>query len=457
MQAVILAHRRDADGPLALRRVCGVPLVRRQLQVLRTCEWRQVLTIVHPHDRQAIEAAMGAPEDLGVQLSYLTWPHNVDLQSGDLSAEACLEATAGDLLIVEGHYVIEGALLERLVAAGTTAVLCEEPSRVGDPPLGEETPSPEGAYAGAAFLTRSDFRRLASEAQAPPFVHSAGAPGWFPNGLRTLPWPAGLGRLPSVRRVNVRREDLYVAEVRRPVEPFWCEVRSNADARACKHRLVIGAQKRTLDVVAWYMNRPLENWLTLRLTDWPITPNQMSAITSLVAFVVTGLYLLGLMLPAALLALVVNVLDGVDGKLARAKALTTRVGQLEHSFDLLYEQSWYIAYTWATYRLWPSLAVLAVGFIMLLCDSFARHVSMQYRQVMGISLADYAPFDRRFRHFDGRRNIYSIYMLLGVVVGRPFYALVAMALHAAITGLVYVIRAGLHLRRADRGIVGRRP
>ena len=409
-----------------------------------------MLVIVHPHDRPAVETAIGAPEDLGVQLSYLTWPRNVDLQSGDLPTEACLEATTGDLLIVEGHYVIQGVLLERLVAAGTTAVLCEDPSRAGDPP------SPEGAYAGAAFLTRSDLQRLAGEAEAPPFD---GLCLSIQSGAeeRTLPWPAGLGRLPSVRRVNARREDLYVAEVRRPVESFWCEVRSNADARACKHRLVTGAQKRTLDVVAWYINRPLENWLTLRLTDWPITPNQMSAITSLVAFVVTGLYLLGLMLPAALLALVVNVLDGVDGKLARAKALTTRVGQLEHSFDLLYEQSWYIAYTWATYRLWPSLTVLAVGFIMLLCDSFARHVSMQYRQVMGISLADYAPFDRRFRRFDGRRNIYSWYMLLGVLVGRPFYALVAMALHAAITGLVYVIRAGLHLRRADRGIVGRRP
>jgi hypothetical protein len=80
---------------------------------------------------------------------------------------------------------------------------------------------------------------------------------------------------------------------------------------------------------------------------------------------------------------------------------------------------------------------------------------MQFRQVMGIALADYAPFDRRFRRFDGRRNIYAIYMLLGVVIGRPFCALVVMALHAAITGTVYVLRAGLHLRRADRGIVGR--
>jgi phosphatidylglycerophosphate synthase len=91
------------------------------------------------------------------------------------------------------------------------------------------------------------------------------------------------------------------------------------------------------------------------LADWPITPNQMTAITILLAFIVSGLFLLGWLWPAVLLAFVVDVLDGVDGKLARAKALATRLGQLEHSFDLLYEQSWYIAYTWAAYRLWPSV------------------------------------------------------------------------------------------------------
>jgi len=424
VQAVILAHRRAKGTLLALRPVCGVPLIRRQLQVLRTCDWRRTVLIVHPQDRGRIEAAIGDPTALGVQVSYLISP-----READLPLKACLEATDGDLLIVEAHYVIEGALLEKLAAADMPAFLSD---------AGSVSSWREEGYAGAAYLTRSGLEWLTTEADA-------------------LPWPEGLTRLPAVKSVAVRQPNLYVAEVRRHVEPFWCEVRSDADAEQCKRALVLSAQKRTLDVLAWHFNRPLENWLTLRLADRPITPNQMSVITSLVAFVVSGLLLTGWLWPAVLLAFVVNVLDGVDGKLARVKALATRLGQLEHSFDLLYEQSWYIAYTWAAYRLWPSLAVLAVGFTMLLCDSFARHVSMQFRQVVGLSLADYAPFDRRFRRFDGRRNIYSIYMLLGVVIGHPFCGLVAMALHAAITGLVYVVRAGLHLQRADRGIVGRQP
>jgi len=53
-----------------------------------------------------------------------------------------------------------------------------------------------------------------------------------------------------------------MAEVRRHVEPIWCAVTSDADARHCELDLVIGSQKRTLDVLAWYLNRYLENWLT---------------------------------------------------------------------------------------------------------------------------------------------------------------------------------------------------
>jgi len=92
-----------------------------------------------------------------------------------------------------------------------------------------------------------------------------------------------------------------------------------------------------------------------------------------------------------------------------------------------------------------------LGSWVLLVDFFTRHVSTQFRHVTEVSLADYAPSARLFRHFDGRRNIYTHYMLLGIPVGRPFYALMAMTLHAFVTGAVYVVRAARHLRAADLG------
>ena len=90
---------------------------------------------------------------------------------------------------------------------------------------------------------------------------------------------------------------------------------------------------------------------------------------------------------------------------------------------------------------------------MLLGDSFARHISMQFRQTMGIALADVAPFDRAFRRFDGRRNIYTLHMWAGMLIGRPQWAVCSMALHAWVTAGVYLWRAAHHLRARDRGLL----
>jgi len=440
LTVVVLANRCQADTPLAVRSVCGVPLVRRHLQVVRAYGWREAVVVVPPGAQQIVEDAVGDPATLGVRVRYIA------ADEGVFPVHFLLHLDTAWLLVLEGHYVIEGALLAALIRGQADAVLCDgQPG--GDVSLtievqdreitawGEQAPQPTHAYAGAVLLTHAALEQWAAQGGAS--------------------WPTSLARLEALKAVDVRSADLYVSEVRREVEPLWRAVETPADAEQCKGALVRAGQKHTVDAVAWYINRPLENAVALRIADWPITPNQVTILTLLVAYIAAGLFLARWWLPASLLTFVVNVLDGVDGKLARVKALSSKLGQLEHSLDLLYEQSWYISFIWASYMEHRELLVLAVGFVMLLCDTFARHVSMQFRQVMGVSLADYAPFDRAFRRFDGRRNIYTLYMLLGVITGQHFYALCAMALHALVTGVVYLVRAAKHLRGADLGVAGR--
>jgi len=438
MRVLILACAQGDDGPLAEQRLCGIPLVRRHLYTLRNLGWRQATVVARADQCERVKAAVGDPGKLGVCAACL----QVNGQHGLPLSE--LTALEEDLLLVEGHYVVEGRILSAMSGQkGPTLAYDSRPrwpeglaiglldGRVAS--VGEEME--DGLYAGALFLPHQALGQLAE--------------GHLP--LEPLPRLRRLAAMLALAGLDVGGLDPYVAEVRREARPFWCRITSRAEAARCKEALVSEAQKRTLDVVAWNINRPLENWATRRIADWPITPNQVSAVVSLVAFIATGLFLAGWLLPASLLTLVVNVLDGVDGKLARAKGLTTELGYLEHSFDQLYEQSWYMAFAWATFLRLGNAGVLALGFWALLFDSFARHVSMQFRQVTGVSLADYAPFDRRFRRFDGRRNIYTYYVLLAILVGRPLYALVAMAVHAFVTGAVYALRAAQHLRNADLG------
>jgi len=438
MQTIILAFAVGDEGLLALRPVCGIPLVRRHLCTLRNLEWRQALILCRSGERARLEAVVGDPRKLGVRVSYL----EIDDQEGVPLPE--LVVLDEGLLMIEGHYLVEERILSALARQSHPALAYDSSplwpeglsvSVCDDQAVAVRGVTGNGLYAGALFLPHQALARL-SGARLP---------------LDATPRLQRLASELVLAALEVDQLDPYVAEVRRQARPFWCQVTSQGEAQQCREALLGEAQKRTLDVVAWNINRPLENWVTRRIADWPITPNQMSGIVSLIAFAATGLFLAGWLQPASLLTLVVNVLDGVDGKLARVKGLATKLGQLEHSFDQVYEQSWYMAFAWATHLQRGSTRPLALGFCMILFDSFARHISMQFRQVMGISLADYADFDRRFRRFDGRRNIYTYYMLASILLGQPLYALMAMTLHALVTAVVYAVRAARHLHGADVG------
>jgi phosphatidylglycerophosphate synthase/choline kinase len=431
MKAVIWA----TEAEKAMTRLCGIPLLQRLLYTLRTANMREVIIVVSSNS--LVERETGDGGNLGICLSYCL-PHQLG------------EHIDGAFLILEANYVLDERIIRSLAEGKEMAIAYDsriaatqdsshlEEMRVSSKKgkvAGLSHSKGEGAYVGAS--------RCSPEVL--PLLDNHVLVTCLAKAVRIFDFAA----------LDVAVIQPYVAEIRRELPALWFRIESREDVEHCKRILVRGAEKRTLDVLAWYFNRPIENWITYHIADLPITPNLMSILTYLVAFLVTFLLLSGWLLAAALLAFIVNVMDGLDGKLARVKGMATKLGQLEHSLDLLYEQSWYIALAWAVYRLSSNPFPLALGFAAILFDSFARHVSMQFSQVMGVSLADYAPFDRRFRRFDGRRNIYTIYILLGALFGVPYYALVAIALHAFITGLVYLVRAARHLHNADRGFSAR--
>jgi len=444
VKVVILAVEKDGGQPKALLRLCGLPLVKRLVYTLRSVGLREVI-IVTESGNLSIPKTVGDGQDLGLCITYLP------AEGGDAFPAGLLEQIQGDnCLVMEGHYVLDERIVRALAQGdrltlgydrepkhqGSIRVLVEAGRVKG---IGRALAESNGSYVGIVLLT----------AEALPILKEYPA---------ERGWPACLARIAQqwpMAALDVSQLDPYVVGMRRELPPLWFSLETAEEVRRCQEALVQGAQKRTLDVLAWYFNRPIENWLIHRIADWPITPNQMSLLTNGVAFLVTGLFLLGQFLPASLLTFVVNVMDGLDGKLARVRGMTSKLGNIEHSFDLLYEQSWYIAFAWAIYVHSRSLLPLILGFTLLLFDSFARHVSMQFKQVMGVSLADYAPFDRHFRKFDGRRNIYTIYILLGVLLGVPIYALAGMTVHAFVTALIYAYRAAKHLHAADKGQVWR--
>ena len=86
---------------------------------------------------------------------------------------------------------------------------------------------------------------------------------------------------------------------------------------------------------------------------------------------------------------------------------------------------------------------------MLLSDSFNRHCSMQYKEVMKITLADSSKFDQLFRKFDGRRNIFTLHILIFGIFGHFEFVIFSICIHAIITSIIYSIQAIKHMKKVD--------
>lgn len=234
----------------------------------------------------------------------------------------------------------------------------------------------------------------------------------------------------------------------------WVDVDTRRDVERARKLVAGHSQKKRgpSDFVAHYVNRPIENKIVYLISDSRITPNQITILSNVLAYAVTALFLFGHLLTGAILTFVVGIVDGLDGKLARVRGCSTKLGLMEHVFDLLYEFSWLIALAFFLSRSQGStplmIAICSITFI-----AFYRFCYDQFGRAMGVSLDVYGPFERAFRRVAGRRNIYNVYILVGVLLGMPLYSLIGILFHSALTAVVYAYRAAVHLHAADKANV----
>lgn len=213
--------------------------------------------------------------------------------------------------------------------------------------------------------------------------------------------------------------------------------------------LKLEKEKGASDLLAYYIHRPLENRIVYRLLNTRVTPNQLTIITNIVAYCVTFLFFLGYLLPASLMTFIVGLMDGLDGKLARARGHTTKLGKMEHAFDLLYEFSWLAALALFLNRSTGDSQPLMFCLLSVLLIAFYRYCYDIFSRTMKMSLDAYGRFERVFRRIAGRRNLYNIHILIGVLLGVPSYALITITIHAALTAVIYAWRTAIHLHSAD--------
>lgn len=306
-------------------------------------------------------------------------------------------------LYVPADVLCDVRLLAALRSAPPGTILVDSCPPADVAPLLE--PAPPAGVGWMVGPARVDAARLATM--------DPGVAVW--RALRIATMEAGGGRL------DVAAVPGYIASMRRTVRPLWFPAPPAALQPLAERLLLDTAQKGVLDLPA-RVHGPIETFLVARLCRTGITPNQLTVFAAASAWAATALFATGHVGAGLAVALAVGVLDGLDGKQARVKLETSKVGELEHVSDFLFELSWWSALAWHFHRTgalpWAPLLLLAL-YVAEGLDGVAKLLAKRWS---GKMIDDASPVLRRVRLVGGRRNVYVWIMTAGALAGNTALA-----------------------------------
>jgi phosphatidylglycerophosphate synthase len=389
-----------SDVPAAHVPVGGISLAIRHVKELYKHGAREFylcgVTAIPPAMQQA-----RLPDDVVLHVM----PHSRETLPHQLRA---LLALPGDLLLVRGDCLVDPRLFAELLARPAPHWL--------PAPL-----APAGTLPAAARLSHVQLDT------------------WATDGLEQ--W---LHHSPVLRPETL---DDYSPAHRGPVPFYVHTVTTPEDARVATQTLIRAAQKRALDLPALLLDPICENRLVSWLCHTRITPNQVTVCTGILGAYIAFLFLHGWLRLGITLTYAVEVLDGVDGKLARTKLQTSRLGELEHILDFFMEHAWYLTITIFLVTSTNDVQWWWVGGGLMASDLLDNLLYYAGHVWFGKQLDELGPFDRGFRLIAGRRNIYTWMWLFGFWAGLPAPAFAAALVWAIVTVGVHGIRLAYHVRR----------
>jgi len=404
-----------AETPAALVELHGVSVLERLLRTLQRCGFKRATILSSTADGIAREVA-SSPSWARAQIHITVRSR----EPGAVTVEQIVDLwppRARSLLVLRGDTVFDARLLGVLAAQNQSAVLID---RAPAPVLMEliaSAPEMAGAKFCGAAVVDHDW--------------AAARSGWFEENLRR---DLALQRIAAI---DVAAEPAYSREMRRDLRPFWCPAPAPSEKKLAERLLLRSAQKGAQDLPAW-IHAPIENFLISRLSKTSITPNQLTFFCNVVAWTATILFATGRLGWGLVVALIVGVLDGLDGKQARLKVETTKSGKLEHWFDALFEWSWWIALAYHFQKTGQLSAAFRYLFLLICAEAVAGLAKWSVVRFCGRSIDELGDFSRAVRLVGGRRNIYIWIFALGILFGTPVQAFILMAWWGAVTAAVQV-------------------
>ena len=415
-----------ADSPGALVELCGISILERLLRTVQRCGVKRATVL--SSTPKLISDALAQPSRPRAQID-LQVCHRSDGLGMVEQIVASRPETGQFLLVIRGDVVFDSRLLQLLLAQNSMTGLVDSsvPPQF-DSLVASAQDTNVGRFTGAALL---QYDRT-----------------WWQNGSFDEAVWAGLERR-NLAVLDVAAQPFYDPALRRKLRPFWFPAPSAANRKFAEDVLLDSVQKGSLDLPA-LIHRPIERFLISHLSKTSITPHQLTIAWIVLAFATTILFALGHLIWGIALALIVGILDGLDGKQARIKVETSKSGKLEHRFDSLFEVAWPTALAYHFYssgQLPGAFLYLALLLLAEALDGIGKAGVYSSSEKL---LVEPSPFDRVVRLVGGRRNIYIWVLVVSVVLRAPAKALIVMAWWEALTAAVDLAHAAWALRLLQR-------
>lgn len=410
-----------ADEPGALVELCGISLLERLLRTLQRCAVRRALILSATPDVLAQRLANPSPHRAKVALKI----HR--RANGPVSGKQISAAWPNDaqqILVIPGDSVFDPRLLKLLDEQNPTVALVDSaPPENLLPLLASAAQTNRGRICGAMLLSRDWVQ---------------GHAGLLEPVMREE-IEAGL-----VETLDVTSVSQYLASLRRELRPYWFPAPASEDRKIAEHLLLDATQKGTLDFPA-LVHAPIEKFLVSYLCKTSITPNQLTVLTNLVAWGVTFLFATGHLAWGIILALTVGILDGLDGKQARVKVETSKAGKLEHWFDALFENSWWIALAYHLQTTGQLPGAFRYLFVLICAEAAGGLAGWSVILFFDRLIDELGGFGRFVRFIGARRNTLIWIFVFSLLLGVPVLGFKLMVWWGVITAAVQVPYAAFAL------------
>ncbi len=225
---------------------------------------------------------------------------------------------------------------------------------------------------------------------------------------------------------------------------------TSANAAAVEWRVFMGTYKGATDIVTKYL-WPLPafhatRWLAAR----GVTPNAVTTLGAILMVLAFFLFWRGEFAWGLAAAWLMTFLDTVDGKLARVTLTSSKWGDIfDHGIDLVHPPFWYVAWgialNWPATTFWWVIAAILGGYIL---QRVMEGIAIKW---LGLEIHIWRKADTLFRQVTARRNPNLILLTLGVLIGRPGWGLLAVAIWTLLCLVLHALQFLQALAARRRG------